>query len=363
MSNLTNSFCATAFIVSLLCSPCILAQGLPGPKIGAIRWDAWIGDKGGPGRAVQTSLGPEKWHYRLPFFAKVTGPDTVQIDGTSQEVMDREIDYAAQARLSYWAFVMYGVDDPMSIALYRYLSSGERDKIEFSLITAPQSWSDPAWAKRIEWLMTERGYLTVLHGRPVLYMLGDSKGSTLSRKAIDDFRADVIAKGLKNPYIVLMDFSAADGKRWLDVLGADAISSYDSRGDVDFKQPWTYPQVAHGAETFWDQCKATGAQVVPVITLTAGRAPRIEHPVPWEKSQKQGDGNLNDAPPTPKEMEEHVVHAFQWLRTNRASAQAQIAITYAWNENDEGGWLVPTLSEGTARIHAMAAAIDSQTEH
>ena len=31
-------------------------------------------------------------------------------------------------------------------------------------------------------------------------------------------------------------------------------------------------------------------------------------------------------------------------------------LVYAWNENSEGGWLVPTLGEGTARVDALAAA-------
>ena len=54
------------------------------PVVGAIRWDAWHGDAGlehyakaggrwknlTPGLAVERSLGPKHWHYRLPFFAE-----------------------------------------------------------------------------------------------------------------------------------------------------------------------------------------------------------------------------------------------------------------------------------------------------
>ena len=44
------------------------------PLVGAIRWDAWHGDLGVPGQAVQKSLGPARYHFRLPWFAKVKAP-------------------------------------------------------------------------------------------------------------------------------------------------------------------------------------------------------------------------------------------------------------------------------------------------
>lgn len=76
-------------------------------RVGAIRWDAWHGDHGTPGRAVEQALGPVAYHGRLPFFAQVLGDDAVRIDGTPQAVMDAEITYAADAGLAYWAFVTY----------------------------------------------------------------------------------------------------------------------------------------------------------------------------------------------------------------------------------------------------------------
>ena len=32
--------------------------------------------------------------------------------------------------------------------------------------------------------------------------------------------------------------------------------------------------------------------------------------------------------------------------------EARVLI-YGWNENDEGGWLTPTLNEGSARLDAL----------
>ena len=36
---------------------------------------------------------------------------------------------------------------------------------------------------------------------------------------------------------------------------------------------------------------------------------------------------------------------------------ANTVMIYAWNEFDEGGWLAPTLSEGAARIDALAKVL------
>ena len=37
--------------------------------------------------------------------------------------------------------------------------------------------------------------------------------------------------------------------------------------------------------------------------------------------------------------------------------EAQVALAYAWNENTEGGWLLPTKGNGTMRLDAVAKAL------
>jgi hypothetical protein len=358
---------ADLHIVVVLCvvaSGCFAqATGDSAPLVGAIRWDAWHGEQGVPGKAVQDSLGPKKWHYRLPFFAEVLGEDKVRIDGSSQEVMDKEIAYAAGAGLDYWAFVTYAPDDPMSLGLKRYLSSRQRSRIRFCLITECQRWRDPKYVERLVDLTTEPGYLTVLNGRPVLYLgflTSDvlrkdwANGSTLG-ELIDGLRASVKSKGKPDPYIVILDFNPQQGRKWLDELGCEAISSYATQGGGK-AQP--YAQLARHAEAFWDRCRSTGAQVVPIIMAGWDRRPRVEHPVPWEKEQKlSSDLDRYYEPPKPQELAGHASQALKWLNLNRASAQAGLAIIYAWNENDEGGWLVPTLSEGRARLDALGRVL------
>src|SRR5450759_2636971 len=88
------------------------------PVVGAIRWDAWTG--GDVTRQVERTLGPEKYNARLPWFAEVLSDGAVRIAGGRQEVMDREIGFAVEAGLDYWAFLLYPASNSMSESLRLY---------------------------------------------------------------------------------------------------------------------------------------------------------------------------------------------------------------------------------------------------
>ena len=106
-------------VISAFFAPALLAA----PLVGAIRWDAW--DEGGSIQAaVAADLGPNQWHYRLPFFTTVTGTNSVSFaNGDTQATMDQEINYAANAGINYWAFVTYADSSGMSNALHLYLDA------------------------------------------------------------------------------------------------------------------------------------------------------------------------------------------------------------------------------------------------
>lgn len=346
------------------CEPASQGSQSTRPIVGAIRWDAWHGDKGIPGKAVQASLGPKAYHYRLPFFAVVAGDDDVHIDGTSQEIMDKEIELASQAGLDYWAFVTYPPDNPMSLALNRYLSSSQRNRIKFCLISECGRWRDPGHVERLCKLMAEPGYLTVLGDRPVLYLLDPDQAQkalgsiTAFRERVDGLREAVRKTVGRNPYIVVMAFDPKRGKEYVDQLGCDALSSYATEGGG---KAAPYSALAAHAEEFWDRCKATGAQVIPVVMSGWDRRPRIARPVPWETYQRPGVGmDQYYEPAKPDELARHLARAVDWLQTNRSQAKAGLAIIYAWNENDEGGWLVPTLGDGNARLEAIGKILKTQ---
>jgi len=332
------------------------------PAVGAIRWDAWFGNRGSVGEAVHRSLGPGKWHDRLPFYAKVLGDDKVEIDGTPQSVIDREIEYAANAGLAYWAFVTYPPDHELSLALKRYLSSPIRTKLDFCLITECGRWHDRAFVERIVALMREPGYQHTPDGRPLLYLgfidetgvkaLGGVAGF---RKVVNGLRETVAARGLPKPYIVIMDFDPRQGRKWMDILGCDAISAYAAGIE---NAVISYRRLADNAEQFWERCRSTGAQVVPTVMAGWDPRPRTEHPMPWGNPYGIHDGQVDRSEPaTAAAIADHLGNGLRWMAEHRDAAPARTALIYAWNEFDEGGWLTPTLSEGTVRLDAIAGVL------
>ena len=81
-------------IIVLLLLATLNAAENTSPMVGAIRWDAWYGESG-PVKHTEISLGPPKYHFRLPWFARVVGEGQVKINGDTQQIIDQEIDYAA----------------------------------------------------------------------------------------------------------------------------------------------------------------------------------------------------------------------------------------------------------------------------
>ncbi len=335
--------------------------------VGAIRWDAYHGDLGAPGLAVEKALGPKQWHYRLPFYAHVVNDSTVQVRANSQAIMDQEIEYASAAGLDYWAFVSYAEHDPMSLGLQLYLASSKKSKMKFCLILGasalgpPSQW--PSQMNRYVNYFRHPDYQTVLGDRPLVFLFnprqwenGTPFGSwDRCREAFDEFRKSALRAGLGAPYFVVQVFSANDGKLYADRLGFDAAGAYATSGG-GVKAP--YAELASYSERWWDSVRASGCKLVPLVMSGWDRRPRVIHPMPWETWQKPGVGLDNYyETPTPAELATHLQHALEWNTRNPEIAESNAILIYAWNENDEGGWLTPTLMDGSLRLDALAALL------
>lgn len=315
--------------------------------VGAIRWDAWHGTAGmdsghevfgnkevgriTPGMAVERSLGPKHWHYRLPFFAKVISENKVEARANSPEVMDQEIAYASQAGLDYWAFLTYGPKSPMTIGLDLYLSSKSKSKIRFCMILH-HIREMPEEVERLVGYMKDPQYVRVLGDRPLLYAFQ----CRAKKKFYDDLLAAAAEAGLKRPYVVNMGNCSKQAT-------FDAASSY----------------AGIGGKRTWDSQKRK-QKVVPAVSAGWDRRPRVESPVPWEgggKGKPVKGGRRRSAEKAATDIAGGVKSALEWNRGNPDAGEANAVIIYAWNEFDEGGWICPTLSEGTSRLDAISKVL------
>jgi hypothetical protein len=322
------------------------------PVVGAIRWDAWSG--GDITEQVEKTLGPDKYHYRLPWFAQVDSNNIVRIEGSQQAVMGQEIDYAADAGLDYWAFLLYPKDNSMSVALKQYLENTKRGRINFCLIlhntlgVSEDQW--PMERERAVSLLNEPGYQTVRDGRPLVYAFSVTGKRSMVRLA--EFR-QAAAKAGKRPYLVYMGWSPVADFARETTNGFDAVSAY-AYGSAQA----TFAQLAESVEKYyWQQAAHAHVPCIPLVTTGWDKRPRKEHPVSWEKSQ--GYHKQEDFPSTakPEEIAGHLERALAFVREHSDICAAKAVIIYAWNEHDEGGWLVPTWTPSgkpdTGRLDAL----------
>ncbi|MCX6896695.1 MAG: glycoside hydrolase family 99-like domain-containing protein, partial [Verrucomicrobia bacterium] len=322
-----------------------------------IRWDAWQ-EGGGIQAAVEKSLGPNRWHYRLPFFAQVAGSNSVAINGNSQAIMDQEIYYAANAGIDYWAFVIYDSVHPnisLANALKLYLSSTSKSRINFASIISGTHITNAstAWNAQVTYHVNHFGdpsYQKVLGNRPLFYIFGGFPAGSVAigRAAIAQLRTATTNAGLGNPYIVYQGFNAASDYTVLTDYGFDALGAYARPDGTGTGK--SYMAHATNVHNFWESDKATGANVVPIVSSGWDNRPRFENPVPWTT------GSTNYVlPPTPDELTNHINDALNWTRSNLTNATpANTILIYAWNEHDEGGWICPTL-----KTNALANAPDT----
>ena len=336
----------TLLLVGLL-APVVMAEDVNAGKpqqsiVGAIRWDAWYGDAGiakgeteqnSPGLIVERTLAPAHWHYRIPFYAKTIGENKVEFRGNSPDVMDKEIAYASEAGLDYWAFLTYPPQSPLSAAFDLYLASKRKSEIKFCVILH-HIRETPEEVARITGYIKESQYAKVLAGRPLVYAFQCKAGKPF----YDDLLMAAAEAGLKRPYLVNMDACSTQVK-W------DAVSSYTGKG----------------GKGMWDRQKQ-GQKVIPSVSAGWDPRPRIETPNPW--SQYYGNtkgkmklGRLRSAETDAVEIADGVKSALLWNRQNPGAGEAKAVVIYAWNEFDEGGWICPTLSEGTRRLDAISKVL------
>lgn len=334
------------------CSASVGEENRPRSIVGAIRWDAWHGDAGlekenevfnaggiklTPGLAVERSLGPKHWHYRLPFYAKVVGENKVEARANTQAIMDQEITYASNAQLDYWAFLTYNPKSPMSIGMQLYFSSPLKPKVKFCVI-CHHIRETPEEIERLVGYMKDPQYVKVLGDRPLVYVFQCDAQKTF----FDALTKAMGEAGLKRPYLVNMGNTKAG-------IGFDAVSSYVGTD-----------------RNSWTASKKQGGKVIPSISTGGDRSPRVENPVPWEgggagKPVKVGPQDPPEK--TASNIAGRVASALEWNRNNPDAGEANAVVIYAWNEFDEGGWICPTLSEGTGRldaIHRVLTAAEQQ---
>lgn len=303
--------------------------------VGAIRWDAWVWDRNPCGLTFCKNLSDEKYHDRLPFFAEMLDEVNVKIDGVRQEVYDRELQYAHEAGIDYFAVCWYPDGSGLEHQRKLYFTSAYKHLVKWCIIYGTHPFDN---VRDMAWLVEEMKkdtYQKVLDGRPLVYLFSPNPGA---QDFIGKLRAACAAAGLAPPYFAGMGFSS-NIAGMAEQLHLDAISAYCcyARNGSDYET-----QIA-GERARWEEYRATGREVIPFVTTGFDNRPRFEGKGDNGVGEDYACAYIERA--TPEQIARHLEGAIQWCKAYPETARANAVLMYAWNENDEGGWLVPTKKE------------------
>ena len=160
------------------------------------------------------------------------------------------------------------------------------------------------------------------------------------RRFADTLRKLCAEGGVKDPCIYYMGW----GNVWETArqIGADGVSCYANGAENGV----LYAELAKRERQRWDHDRDEGKMpVIPTVTTGWDKRPRYFHPVTWEfKSTNSYPANYTYQA-TDSEIAQQLEAAVKWCKRNVENSPANSVIIYAWNENDEGGWIMPTLKE------------------
>ena len=305
--------------------------------VGAIRWDVWLGDSARNSKDIIESMKPEKYHYRLPWYADISNGNFT-IDSGSQEIMDKQIQFAKQAGIDYFAFDYYPErpgDNDLSVSRSLYQSSKYKNAVNWCALLCYFYNFEEDVPKLIE-QFKEENYQKVLNGRPLLYFFYVTREHL---NFITKLRELTAQAGVPDPYIVALSTSAS-AVADLKELKMDAFSQYFTYGENGI----AYKDYAANESKGWERYKETGTQVIPWVSTSWDKRPMADHVPSWETSNPASP-HMYSEQGTPEQIAEQLGKAIDWCETNKETTVANAILIYAWNEFAEGGWIEPTYEE------------------
>lgn len=347
-----------------------------GINFGAIRFDPWYAWTNWADVMYQEQgvLAPSQWQSRAPWFTSVISPYAIQCAGT-QANMDLECTIANANGIKYWAFDSYqhSSGDPqynanLSISWNLYQASANKSLVKWcwimnlSMFGAP-TWGDNSWQPYMTTLaqqMQQSNYMTVLAGRPLIYIIWrDSDvtsyfaGSNANvATTLTYLRNQCSGLGIGNPYIVLISLgtpsiSTLASRR--TTVGADAISLYTSGSFTSFSGtlPNAWSVLDAGTQSSWASMVATGAPTIPCGITGWDLRPRIMHPEIEFSGFVPTIGNARYFTlPTDAQVATHLQALVTFVGANAAACPSGAALIYSWSECAEGGnGLIPTIGK------------------
>lgn len=317
----------------------------PRPMIGAYYFDGWAG------RNKSATATDPAWAKHAPTHLTRRMidefPEREPVWGwrdDSQEIMERQIDLAADHGVAFFAFCWYWHDngqginekgimeDPKHSSLNLFLKAKNNHRLKFCLLVANHAGYEingaENWKQAGEfWLpyLKHKQHLTI-SGKPLIIIFSSQGGDKEGFAAMQE-----TARKAGLPGLAIAGCAAAPPERgFTHRTHYNVVPGY-AAGSEEHK----YAELATANRAQW---KGDPAQpYIPI--MTAG----------WDKRPWEGPAGLNQKAGwyypdrTPEQFADFLREAIGWMDKHPdQTTEERLVLVYAWNEFGEGGYIAPT---------------------
>ncbi len=356
MKNITIRFLLLAFLPVFLIAEAENAAAQKNKhevNIGAYYYDGWSG------KNSKADDPNEPWAKNAPTSLKQRMVDEFAhrepIWGwrdDTQEIMDRQINLAADNGLGFFLFCWYWKDNkgpinpeaiqnlPQHTSMNMFMKAKNKKRMKFALLVANHQGAEITgtenWGKAVEfWIQyfNDPQYIKV-DGKP-LVVIFNSKG--IDNEALAHMQKVAQKHGLKG--LSIAGCGSTEDKNFNYRTHYNVIPGYTG-GHEEHK----YTELADAQRGQW---KGT-AQQPYLPTVIVGWDKR-----PWEDKSGNGQGGDKQGwyypDHSPGAFKNLLTDAMKWMDEHpKETTKERLIVIYAWNELGEGGYLVPTKGDPDA---------------
>ena len=322
-------------------------------KVGVYYYDGW------GGKNAKADNPNEPWAKNAP--RQVTKrmlnefPEREPVWGwrsDSQEIMERQIDLAADNGVEFFLFCWYWRDTkgpinleaiaklPNHESMNRYLKAKNKNRIKFGLLIANHQGAEIVgtenWEKATEhWMQyfNDPQYIKV-DSKPLVVIFNAKGIENADMAAMQEVAKKQGLSGLN-----ITGCGNTTGKEFMTRTHYNVVPGYSGGAE---EHP--YSELADAQRKQW-----AGTKEQPYIpTVIAGWDKR-----PWEDASGKGTGGGKQGwfytGRTPEQFKDFLNDSVAWMDKNpEQTIKERMILIYAWNELGEGGYLVPTKGDPKA---------------
>lgn len=348
-------------------------------RVGVVNWDCSHPSSEWWGYYQTRTLSPKKFRNYTPYYADILGEDKIEYHWRNQEEFDRELQYAIDAKIDYFAYVFYGEqgsrahvqtkESDCSHQVYKlnyarrmHESSKLRDKIAIAAIMGKHPFLEPDYLELAE--LMKQPYYEKYNGRPLVFLFWQ-----INEKDIEGVLKAVEQVGGEKPLFIAMFGSRLPMHTRYDLV--DGLSAY-SFGGLNMN---THKELVEGGfeENIWRASARENelidakniSMTVPLYPVGWDPSPRVNIPSPWT--------TYDNVPYAKSPSEKELVDCGKWFADKIKSVQCVREtffghiMMFAWNEFEEGAWICPTYNEdltiNTEKVKAVAKVIECWKEN